>query len=105
VDWGLALLIGNGVMRGLGWGAMAPLAALLVMHAVLVGTAGFTLGHRVAGLRIELAHREGSTGTPPGLLRAAVRAALLCLAVPALLMDRDGRGLHDRAAGTAVVRR
>ena len=30
--------------------------------------------------------------------------ALLCLLVPALLVDADGRGLHDRLTGTAVVR-
>jgi uncharacterized RDD family membrane protein YckC len=29
---------------------------------------------------------------------------LLCLLVPALISDRDGRGLHDKAARTAVVR-
>jgi uncharacterized RDD family membrane protein YckC len=26
------------------------------------------------------------------------------LVVPAVVMDRDGRGLHDKAAGTLVVR-
>jgi uncharacterized RDD family membrane protein YckC len=29
---------------------------------------------------------------------------LLCLLIPALIWDRVGRGLHDRAAGTVVVR-
>jgi uncharacterized RDD family membrane protein YckC len=35
---------------------------------------------------------------------AALRTALLMLLIPALISDRDGRGLHDRAAGTVVVR-
>ena len=39
-----------------------------------------------------------------GLLRAALRTLLLCLLIPALIWDRDGRGLHDKAAGTVVVR-
>jgi uncharacterized RDD family membrane protein YckC len=26
------------------------------------------------------------------------------LVIPAVFMDRDGRGLHDKAAGTLVVR-
>ena len=30
--------------------------------------------------------------------------ALLVLLVPALLVDADGRGLHDRLTDTAVVR-
>jgi uncharacterized RDD family membrane protein YckC len=29
---------------------------------------------------------------------------LLALLVPALIWDRDGRGMHDKAAGTALVR-
>jgi hypothetical protein len=30
---------------------------------------------------------------------------LLCLSVPALIWDRDQRGLHDKAAKTVLVRR
>jgi hypothetical protein len=33
-----------------------------------------------------------------------VRTVLLCLAIPALIWDADLRGLHDRAAGTMLVR-
>jgi hypothetical protein len=33
-----------------------------------------------------------------------VRTALLCLVIPAIVVDRDGRGLHDRAAASVVVR-
>jgi hypothetical protein len=39
---------------------------------------------------------------PPG--RRALRALLLCLFVPALVMDADSRGLHDRAARSVVVK-
>jgi hypothetical protein len=42
---------------------------------------------------------------PPNLLLAAVRTALLLLVIPAVVWDADGRGLHDRVAGTAIVRR
>jgi uncharacterized RDD family membrane protein YckC len=44
---------------------------------------------------------------PPGRLglgRAVLRTLLLMLLVPAVIFDRDGRGLHDRLTGTAVVR-
>jgi hypothetical protein len=34
-----------------------------------------------------------------------VRTVLLCLLIPAFITDRDQRGLHDRAAGTVLVRR
>ena len=41
------------------------------------------------------------------MLSAPVRLTplLLVLVIPAVVMDEDGRGLHDRAAGTVVVRR
>ncbi len=105
MDWILALIIAETVLRPLQWGAMAPLAALLVMHAALVGVSGRTLGHRITGLRVarvELIGRGGGKDVPTGLGRGLVRAALLCLAVPPLITDRDNRGLHDRAAGTVV---
>ena len=37
-------------------------------------------------------------------VRILVRTVLLFLLVPALVFDRDGRGLHDRFSDTAVVR-
>jgi uncharacterized RDD family membrane protein YckC len=55
---------------------------------------------RLLGLRVV---RLGAGGRL-GLLRAILRFALLCLLIPAVITDRDGRGLHDKAAGTAVVR-
>jgi uncharacterized RDD family membrane protein YckC len=39
-----------------------------------------------------------------GLGRVAVRTLLLILLVPAVIFDSDGRGMHDRLTGTAVVR-
>jgi acyl dehydratase len=40
-----------------------------------------------------------------GFGRAIARGLLLALAIPALFVDADGRGLHDRLTSTAVVRR
>jgi uncharacterized RDD family membrane protein YckC len=37
-------------------------------------------------------------------LRIIGRTVLLLLFVPALVFDRDGRGIHDRLTDTAVVR-
>jgi uncharacterized RDD family membrane protein YckC len=55
---------------------------------------------RLLGLR--LAHpREGQR---LAVWRAVVRTALLMLLIPALVVDADGRGLHDRLTDTAVVR-
>lgn len=77
--------------------SLLSFALLTVAFLVL---AGQTPGMRVLGLR--LAHPR--PGQRLALWRAVVRTGLLILLVPALLVDADGRGLHDRITGTAVVR-
>lgn len=64
-----------------------------------VGTVGFTPGKRILGLRVVA---EG--GGRLGIVRVLVRSLLLCIAIPALIWDRDGRGLHDRLARAVQVR-
>ena len=101
VDWGICLLIAYGLITD-GYGQATSNWALLlffVMSVLTVGTVGFTPGKRLFGLRVVVL--ETGTVNP---LRALLRTALLCLAVPALIWDRDGRGLHDRLAGTVEVR-
>ncbi|MFJ7072770.1 RDD family protein [Streptomyces sp. NPDC098781] len=101
VDWGICVLIAYGLLTD-GYGQATSNWALLlffVMGVLTVGTIGFTPGKRLFGLRVVTL--ETGTVNP---LRALLRTALLCLAVPALIWDRDGRGLHDRLAGTVEVR-
>ena len=61
---------------------------------------GQTPGMRLLGLR--LAHPQPGRRLAPW--RAVVRTALLMVLLPALVVDADGRGLHDRLTDTAVVR-
>jgi len=61
---------------------------------------GQTPGMRL--LRLRLAHPR--QGARLAVWRGVVRTALLLLLVPALVVDSDGRGLHDRLTDTAVVR-
>ena len=76
------------------------LVAFAVVTVLTLALLGQTPGMRLLGLR--LAHpRPGQRLAP---WRAVVRTGLLCLLVPALLVDADGRGLHDRLTGTAVVK-
>lgn len=102
VDWALCSLIAVAFL-GYEWGghggSVWPLLVFAVENVLLVGTLGSTFGHRLLGLRV-----IRFDGHPAGPLRALVRTVLLCLAVPALIFDRDGRGWHDRAAGTVIVR-
>ena len=68
--------------------SMLPFGLITVVTLVAFGQ---TPGMRLLGLRL-------------ALWRAVVRTALLMLLVPALVVDADGRGLHDRLTDTAVVR-
>ncbi|GHH94874.1 RDD family protein [Streptomyces capillispiralis] len=102
VDWGLCVLIAYGLITdgydGQTTGNWA-LLVFLVMSVLTVGTVGFTPGKRLFGLRV----MSLDTGRVQPL-RGLLRSVLLCLAVPALVWDRDGRGLHDRLARTVEVR-
>lgn len=106
IDWALCQLIAIGIF-GMQWGAVSgtaafvPLLVLFVENLLLVTTLGTTVGHRVMGVKVVTV---GSQGQPPPPGRAALRALLLCLAIPAIIMDANMRGLHDKAARTVVVR-
>lgn len=78
--------------------AWTPLV-FAVQDIVLTATIGFTIGKRLLGLRV-----IRLDGMPVGFGRALIRTVLLMLIVPAMIMDRDLRGLQDKAAGTTVVR-
>ena len=58
-----------------------------------------SIGHLL--LRMRLVPVRGGAMAP---WRPLVRTVLLSLGVFALIWDRDSRGLHDRAAGTVLVR-
>lgn len=103
VDWTLCQLLAWVLFRvEPGQGGLAsfvPLAIFAVENVLLVGTLGFTVGHRLLGLAV-----FAVSGRRPTLLQVLVRTLSLCLAIPALIWDRDGRGMHDKAAGTLIVR-
>ncbi|MEX2289131.1 MAG: RDD family protein [Mycobacteriales bacterium] len=68
---------------------------------LLQSLTGQSMGMRLLGIRVA---RLADPAGIPGFLPAAVRTALLFLVLPAVILDRDGRGLHDKAAGTVVLR-
>lgn len=101
IDWALCLLIAYGLFaRGDQQAAGNwALGVFLVLGVLTVGTIGCTPGKRVLGLRV-----VAESGGRLTFGRAVVRSVLLCLAIPALVWDRDGRGLHDRLARAVQVR-
>ena len=104
IDWLLCQLIAVLVLRAQlgqgGAGSFAPLAVFAVEKLLLLPTMGATVGQRVLGIMIMTVDRRRVS-----VVQVALRTLLLCLAVPALIWDRDGRGLHDKAAATVLVRR
>jgi uncharacterized RDD family membrane protein YckC len=66
---------------------------------LLTALTGFTIGKRL--MRIRVVKLDGKM---VGLLWGFLRTFLLLTVIPTLLMNRDLRGLHDRASNTAVVR-
>ncbi len=101
IDWTLCMLIAYGLFaRGDQQAAGNwALGIFLVMSLLTVGTIGCTPGKRL--LRIRVIAEDGGR---LGFGRVAVRTVLLVLAIPALVWDRDGRGLHDRLARAVQVR-
>lgn len=112
IDWLLCMLISSAafpmpdapasglervLLSGQPW---ATLGIWAVQHWILVATIGITIGHRIAGLRVLT--QDGHTSV--GFRRSAIRTLLIALVIPALVWDQDGRALHDRAAGTVLVR-
>lgn len=75
--------------------------AFAVQVIVLQSLTGQSIGMRLLGIRVA---RLADPRDVPGFVPVAVRTALIFLVVPALLLDRNGRGLHDKAAGTVVLR-
>lgn len=79
------------------WASLAVFAVLQIIFLMLLSG---SIGHLLLGMRV-VPLASGWIG----IWRPIVRTALLVLLVPALFADRDRRGLHDRLAGTVLVRR
>ena len=105
IDWLLAYLIA-GLFAGPD--PLAPrgshlsslvLAVWFVLTVAAVAAFGITPGKAVLGIRV-----ASLDSTLVGVPRALLRTLLLALVIPALTRDGDGRGWHDRATRTVVVR-
>ncbi len=73
--------------------------AFLLMELILDASYGQTVGKRVLGIRVIKVDGTGLASFPWVLLRTVLLGAL----IPAVVWDRDRRGLHDKASGTIVV--
>lgn len=103
IDWLLAMLIANLLelyTSALGGPAFLGYAVWAVMGIVCGWLFARTPGMLILGMGVA---RLDEPGKPVGFWRAAVRTLLTGVLFPAAMVDADGRGLHDRATGTAVI--
>jgi uncharacterized RDD family membrane protein YckC len=96
IDWLPCSVAAQLLTKNPAFSALALFAAITVLS---IAIAGRTAGHAAAGLRVALLD-----GRPAGFRAAVIRTVLLCLLIPPVVYNLDGRGLHDRAAGTIVLR-
>lgn len=72
----------------------------IVLTALPVAVFGASAGQTVFGIRVASLGDIAVVGVP----RALLRTLLMAVVIPPLVRDTDGRGWHDRAVRTVVVR-
>lgn len=97
IDWFASLLIAS-AFAGRERLGLAALGVFALENLLLLSTLRATFGMRLLGLAVD----RVPTG-PVSPLRVALRTLLLSAVIPATVWDSDGRGLHDKAAGSVVV--
>lgn len=96
IDWLFSLLFAVAFFAGAN---VASLAFFALMRIILVATIGMTIGQRIMKIRVIHVSRNFV-----GFRAAVVRTGLEMLVLPALITTETGEHLHDRLAGTEIVR-
>ncbi|WP_329131046.1 RDD family protein [Streptomyces sp. NBC_01476] len=101
VDWILCVLIAYGLIAHGDYNASNPWALVVFAVLSLVGLSlvGSTPGKLL--LRLRVTRLDGGRLSPLAVL---IRTVLLLLVIPAVVWDRDTRGLHDKAAKSVEIR-
>ena len=102
VDGALSVLIAvvSGFRPGTNGYGLVVYAAFLAIELVFLTVAAQTPGMRIAGIVVVRAVDGGK----PRLQWVLLRTVLLAFVVPAVVPDKTGRPLHDRAAGLTMLR-
>ena len=103
IDWAIASFTAA-LVYPLQSSALVPslfrLGVFVLEVALLTSLGGASAGQRVMGLRV-LSWPDNLFLRPGPIL---LRTFLIALVIPAVVTDKDGRGLHDRAAKSVVMR-
>lgn len=103
IDWfaslGVAILVFRQFAYGSGDSMIATLVVFYLEIVVFTFLISASFGQKILGLQV-----VNLQGVRLALWRIALRTFLIVLVIPALVLDSDGRGLHDRLVGSQVVR-
>mgnify|MGYP001459942191 CR=1 FL=1 len=104
-DWAASMIVatlafGTEVLTGSGWRSFMILAVYFVEASLLTALTGSSFGQLIA--RVGVTRLDGQ---PLGWWRPAVRTALKCAVIPAVVVGAERRGLNDLLLGTVVVNR
>jgi uncharacterized RDD family membrane protein YckC len=101
IDWAIAYGLSLAFFRPAPWttDGLVTLGLFAGIQLLFLLVLNGGIGHLVLGMRV-----VPLTGGALAPWRALLRTVLVSLFVPAVIMDADQRGLHDRAAGTLLVR-
>jgi uncharacterized RDD family membrane protein YckC len=100
IDWVAAMIISRALVADpeTVLEQFATLGIFALEVTVLTWLWGASFGQRLVGLRVVGRTRR------LGLVAATLRTVLICIVIPPLIWDADGRGLHDRAVDSVVIR-
>ena len=103
IDWLVASMVTRLAFLGLPYSsndfALYTLVLFFLEVFTLTWLTGASFGQRLLGIRV-----VRISGGRISLGQVALRTLLICLVIPAVVYDSDGRGLHDRAVGSIVIR-
>jgi len=97
IDWGMAVALSAAFFAYNSIVTLLLFVALQVLFTIVINA---SIGHALLGMRV-----VPLAGGLLGVWRPVVRALLIALVIPAIVWDENQRGVHDRAAGTILLRR
>lgn len=97
IDFAIAALVSAAFFQ---YNGLASTLIFALTQIVFITLVAGGIGHLLVGLRV-----VPIAGGWIGWWRPVVRTLLICAVIPALIWDSDQRGLHDKIAGTVLVRR
>ncbi|WP_047240581.1 RDD family protein [Corynebacterium epidermidicanis] len=102
IDWFLCMFIAiiiRNFTDALGGVSTLTLILFCLISVVSVWLFARTPGQAILGMGVARVDAVGRVG----FVRALVRTVLTVFIFPPIMVDADGRGLHDRATQTAVI--